>query len=83
MKAYKQVHPKQNEGSLHQPEARQNFKKKKKKKKAEGNRIEVLITNYELFNSDLFLDVSGIQQANIPRQLDQQPDPGSTTVSIN
>lgn len=69
MKAYKQVHPKQSEGSLHQFEARQNFKKKKKKKRrgvGRRHRIEVLITNYELFNSDLFLDTSGVQETNIP-----------------
>lgn len=40
MKAYKQVHPKQSEGSLHQPEARQNFKKKKKEKAGRGTELK-------------------------------------------
>lgn len=43
MKAYKQVHPKQSEGSLHQPEAKQNFKEEKDKGRGTWGRIEVLI----------------------------------------
>lgn len=76
MKAYKQVHPKQREEYPHQPQARQNFKKKKNCKKGE---VRTELKHYKLkafkqFGKQLCIItiiiivvtircVSGIQQA--------------------